>query len=155
MKHFHYLYIFLFSLIALSSCSDDNVEVTQDDDAFANWQLKSTSSQVIVDPAKYSEASKDEFFYKHAEIKNDSLELVISYGGGCGEIKAYMVTDGYLTKSMPPQLNLLLSFEDHDFCEAIVQDTLTFDLKPLQKEGHNSIVLHLEKYTKELVYQFE
>lgn len=67
----------------------------------------------------------------NAEVKGDSLKLIVQYGGGCGNIGAKVVTVASILKSNPPQRDIRLLFHDNDDCEALVSKEILFDLTPL------------------------
>lgn len=68
------------------------------------------------------------------ELQGDSLMLVTESGGGC-EVHDYMLFGCHcFMESFPVQTNVFLSHDDHDDpCDAIVIDTLRFDLTPLKE----------------------
>jgi len=66
-------------------------------------------------------------------LEGDSLMLVAESGGGC-EVHDYALFGCHcFMESFPVQTNVFLSHDDHDDpCDAIVIDTLRFDLTPLK-----------------------
>ncbi len=96
-----------------------------------------------------------------AHMSADNLTLSIQYGGGCGEVKYELFTNGLFMESNPVQLRIVLSFADSDPCEALLFEDITFDLKPLAdhyKESYQSetgtIILRLEDFEEPIHYDF-
>jgi len=87
----------------------------------------------------------DPFTIEDADIEDHCLKLSVTYGGGCKIHEFIMI--------YTPALNfcdyggkLTLSHNAHgDMCEALVTDTLSFDLISVQEDGANAIRLVLEK----------
>ena len=65
--------------------------------------------------------------------KGDTLMLVASSGGGCQEHDYLLYGCHCFMESYPVQTNVFLSHDDHDDpCDAIIIDSLRFDLTPLK-----------------------
>lgn len=119
------------------------------------------SKNIIIDEDSFHSISKDEFSIQDTYIKDDSLVLTIEYGGGCGTIEYDLVTDGAFMESYPVQLNIAVSFEDDDTCEALVREQLSFNLSnladhyfELYRTERGSIIMHLENFEESLMYSF-
>ena len=68
------------------------------------------------------------------ELESDTLMLVAQAGGGCAEHDYLLFGCHCFMESFPVQTNVFLSHDDHDDpCDAIVIDTLRFDLTPLKE----------------------
>ena len=63
--------------------------------------------QIIIDEAKYNSARIDDFTIQNAFITNDSLMVLVQYGGGCGTIDFDLLTNGLFMESDPVQLDAL------------------------------------------------
>jgi len=89
-----------------------------------------------------------------AEILGSLLSLDVSYGGGCQVHHFDLVAWGSWQESEPVQVRVLLAHNAHnDMCEALLTETLRFDLGALRRAyesaygnsaGGQSIVLRLE-----------
>jgi hypothetical protein len=119
------------------------------------------SKNIIIDEDSFNSISKDEFLIQDSYINDDSLVLTIEYVGGCGIFEYDLVTDGAFMESYPVQLNIAVSFEDDDTCEALVREQLSFNLSnladyyfELYRTDHGSIIMHLENFEESLVYSF-
>jgi hypothetical protein len=106
--------------------------------------------------ANFLTASRDPFQFQSAAINEDCLEIVVSYGGGCGEVDWNLVFSNNLqTTNDVTFTDAVLSLKDDDTCEALITDTLGYDLIPLQDSNYASIVIKLEGYSSELLYQYQ
>jgi len=75
----------------------------------------------------------DAFRIEEATISGHSLELVLSYGGGCRLHDVKAVAWGGWMESDPVQVKLFLSHEDFDDpCDAWITREFSFDLVPLK-----------------------
>ena len=109
-------------LAALAACGDttspdgshpgaNRLVITQDIDRFAN----------------------DAVTINSATINGNSLELSVSYGGGCRDHEFGLITNGVFAESYPVQTWVKLTHEANgDNCFAMLSRTLRFDLSPLK-----------------------
>ncbi|MEJ2595835.1 MAG: hypothetical protein P8100_12090 [bacterium] len=79
----------------------------------------------------------DPFQIDSLRIEEQCLDIFVSYGGGCGEVRFNMYYTQKVQHSFPPQTTLYLAFEDNDHCRAIERKKLTFDLSPLSNYADN------------------
>jgi hypothetical protein len=73
-----------------------------------------------------------------AVVRGDSLELSVSFGGGCREHRFLLLSDAAWMESYPVQVGARLSHDARDDnCDAWLSRVLRFDLTPL-KAAYNS-----------------
>ena len=94
-----------------------------------------------------------------AEIKGTSIQLVVSYSGGCIEHSFRLIGSALLTKSLPPQRAVkLIHISNVDQCKKMITDTLMFDVTPLANNASKdkTVVLNLDGVVtlKSLVLEF-
>ena len=94
-----------------------------------------------------------------AEIKGTSIQLVVSYSGGCAEHSFRLIGSPVLTKSLPPQRAMkLIHINNGDQCKKMITDTLLFDVTPLANKASKdkTVVLNLDGVVtlKSLVLEF-
>ncbi len=94
-----------------------------------------------------------------AEIKGTSIQLVVSYSGGCAEHSFRLIGSPVLTKSLPPQRAVkLIHTNNGDQCKKMITDTLFFDISPLANNASKdkTVVLNLDGVVtlKPLVLEF-
>jgi hypothetical protein len=136
---------------SLTSCSliDNQTSGSSGDGNNSKAQVK----QLIIDDiAKYP---RDPVEIKDARIVGDSLTMLVSYGGGCKTHDFKVISSGAIMKSMPPQMNIVLSHDAHDdMCEALLTHDVTVGLHAIKHYATSGgIVLHLEGFDQPLMYQ--
>jgi len=73
-----------------------------------------------------------------AEFDEDTLNIEVSYGGGCKEHGFCLIAWSYFLESNPVQTRLILSHNaNEDYCEAWITSKLSFDMTPLKQEYYN------------------
>jgi hypothetical protein len=90
-----------------------------------------------------------------AVIKDNTLELEVSYSGGCEEQVFDLVGNEMIMKSFPPQRSVVLVRDSKgDNCREWLTKTLIFDITELHhnKKVDAVIVLRLEGFDEELRY---
>lgn len=71
----------------------------------------------------------DPFNVDSAKIVGDQLHIDVSYSGGCARHDFELYWDGSYDKSQPPRANLMLIHDANDDpCDAIIRETIRFDL---------------------------
>lgn len=107
--------------LALSGC-----------DHAINARLIGTDPVEISDVAP-TDLKNDSFSITRATIENASLYIVVASGGGCREHEyALMMTPATFMESFPVQANIYLRHDAKDDpCDAIVTDSVVFDLRPI------------------------
>lgn len=67
------------------------------------------------------------------EIEGDIATLEVSYSGGCGSHEFNLFVSNIFMESNPVQTESILSHVTEDPCDALVTETLTFDLLPIRE----------------------
>jgi hypothetical protein len=118
-------------------------------------QLLSGILPVIIDwDSRPEEWPQDPLTLGEFSLEGPILSLEVRYGGGCKPHDHDLVAWGGWLESFPVQVNVLLTHDDNDDpCDALVQDTLRFDLTRLREDyvasyrdggpGPTTIVLRL------------
>ena len=70
-------------------------------------------------------------------LNKNCLDVYVSYGGGCGEVRFNMFYTNIVLNSFPPQTTIYLEFEDNDHCRSIVNKKLTFNMEPFLENAKN------------------
>ena len=80
----------------------------------------------------------DSYTINKAEFNADTLNIKVSYNGGCKEHEFCLVAWNYFLESQPVQAYLFLSHNSNsDFCEARISSELSIDMTPLKQEFFN------------------
>lgn len=112
------------------------------------------ANAIRIDDDLFSNAPNDEFKINAVTITGNNLKLTIDYGGGCGEIYYDLITESGYIETDPIQKNMRLAFDDQDNCEALLELELSFDLTAIQVSSTDSILINLEKWENQLVYNY-
>ncbi|RKU14262.1 hypothetical protein C6502_01330 [Candidatus Poribacteria bacterium] len=144
----------ILSMISAIGC--DRVQ----DNVSPRLPFTTPSDAVIIDDSTNAWDS-DEFVLQQAVITNDSLDVTVSYSGGCQDHIFNLVSSGMFLESDPVQMPLVLIHNaNNDRCEAWITEDHSFDLTPIkelyQDAYHQStgIINILLKDAGALTYQF-
>ena len=104
----------------------------------------------------------DDFALNSASITEDTLEISVSYSGGCKEHKFTLIVSEEFLESFPVQLHASLAHNGMgDSCEAYPTEIYHFDLTPIKtmyqeayRVEEGTIVLRLKDSPNELAYTF-
>lgn len=105
-------------------------------------------------------AHEDGYTLDGLAIAGDTLEITVSYSGGCEEHEFQLCWDGAFMESDPVQARLTLGHDAHgDACEAYLTETLIFGLEPLKQAwidsyGGSTGTIILELGDQSLAYDF-
>lgn len=81
----------------------------------------------------------DPFTLMSTEVIGDTLEVLVEYSGGCVQHDFKLICYGNWMESLPVQVGILLSHDaNDDNCDALIRQTLRFDLTPLRNEYNRS-----------------
>ncbi|MBT8400164.1 MAG: hypothetical protein KJO98_06790 [Rhodothermia bacterium] len=134
--------IFVVSLLLVSGCKLVGPENEEMPPSTADGLIRVDAD---IDPETIR---KNRFEFVDASLVRRTLSLTVSVSGGCEDHDYQLVTQGALLLSIPPGANLYLIHEDNDDpCDAIIQDTVSFDITPLvESSGFEQIILILWPY---------
>jgi hypothetical protein len=91
-------------------------------------------------------------------VVGNTLELEVSYGGGCKEHSFQLIGSAALAKSMPPVRSVqLVHAADKDECKKMMQQKLYIDISALAyKQEHGSeVYLTIEGWSERIKYSFD
>ena len=97
---------------------------------------KQIGSVILADVEKFNRAdwASDSYFFQTANIDGDTLQLTVSYSGGCEEHEFKLVAWNYFLESNPVQAHVLLAHNANgDLCRGWIKEVLHFDLSPLKQ----------------------
>ena len=119
----------LFAGIACNDTTTDTIEPN------GFWSLSSIwAGQVVI--AENTDAPQwpsDPVTIVSAEVKGDSLELIVNYGGGCRAQSFLLLSDAAWMESYPVQVGVRVARDAQgDNCKALLSRMLRFDLSPLK-----------------------
>jgi len=121
MKHiFLTRFLILLSISLTLSCSNSR-QVAKTEEA-----VKACLPVQMVE--SYEGIDSDFFEVQEVFVNDNCLNVILTYGGGCGDVNYEVFYDNIVLQSYPPQLYLMLKFTDNDPCRAIEMDTISIDL---------------------------
>jgi hypothetical protein len=120
--------------ISLASLAIACADPTEPDLPNGAWSAANTwgGQVVITDDPNSPRWPSDQVTINSAQVTGDSLELNVSYGGGCSEHTFILLSASAWMESYPVQVAVKLSHDAHDdACDAYFTRVLRFDLTPL------------------------
>ncbi|MEM7299259.1 MAG: hypothetical protein AAF391_13455 [Bacteroidota bacterium] len=100
----------------------------------------------------FETASSEQFNIVSASVDGSFLEIEISSGGCDGESWcAELLVSTLVAESYPPQVGIRVVLENDEECDAVVNRTFSYDLKPLD-EISDIMILHLQGWDEPLQY---
>ena len=105
----------------------------------------------------------DEYALNSAAITDDTLNISVSYSGGCEDHQFTLVVSDTFLESFPVQLHASLTHNANgDTCEAYPTENYRFDLTPIKtmyqetyRQEAGTIILRLKDAPDgELIYEF-
>ena len=138
---------------------DDPVSISVDD--VSPGEIFYTGAVFIGDAG--DRFGTDEYALNSATITDDTLNISVSYSGGCEDHQFTLVVSDTFLESHPVQLQASIAHNANgDPCEAYPTDNYRFDLTPIKTMYQNAyrqeagtIVLRLKDAPEgELIYEF-
>ncbi len=121
-----------------------------------NLTFPNADSVIIIENLHdFDRAAVEKSWFRIDSVYTDDNALIyhIQYGGGCKTHEFQLFSTKGIYKSNPPQADVFLSHENNgDTCEALISDTLVFDLTPLRGRGYERLGLRIFDYEKEEPY---
>jgi len=108
------------------------------------YEIPEETLTVKIDPSENIQKRGDRTSISRMEVLGDFLSINVSYSGGCEEHEFQLITDGRYSATYPPEIEVVLRHDaNNDRCRSYIDETLFFDLKPLQYDGTTRIVIRL------------
>lgn len=83
---------------------------------------------------KIQDIKSDDFNMQKVWIEGDVLKINVRYGGGCEKHDFKLYWNGIVARSYPGQTTIHLKHDANgDSCEALISETLEFDLTAITK----------------------
>jgi hypothetical protein len=140
MKSFIFTLVLVFSL---TSCNKSS-----------NAIVSSKNSVKIVSSTSFSNTTTDDYQISDAIIIDDSLEITVRVGGGCGQLNFSLIANENVIETMPEQQMIKLILDDKDSCKALLEEKHSFDISELKIGFHGTVILHLEGFDGGLEYKY-
>lgn len=144
---------------------DDGVSISPDDIPPDDTTLVGDVVIVGDGVSPPQEWINDKYQLNSAAITDDTLEISVSYGGGCEVHEFTLIADNTFMESDPVQLAVSIVHNANlDYCERWVTESYHFDLTPIKtmyqqsyQQDAGTVVLNLENIpdgAPALVYKF-
>lgn len=109
----------------------------------------------IVDNDLFENLNTVNFTFIDAEIVDNCLSLEIGASGCDGNTWGFNLVDSEaIAESSPEQRYLKFQLINDEACLAYFERIILFDLTPLQINGSNEIILHIEGFDSSLNYKY-
>ena len=118
-------------LVATLACS----KATEPAIPNGHWSASNTwAGQVVITPdTDAPHWPSDQVTIQGFTIRGDSLELAVTFGGGCRDHAFTLLSDAAWMESYPVQVGVKLAHDANgDNCKALLSRVLRFDLSPLK-----------------------
>ena len=159
----------LLSLLALGCQRNQDQKIMQPDDTLISVSRDDArQDDIIYQGAVFigdagNRFGTDEYALNSATITDDTLNISVSYSGGCKEHEFTLVASDAFLESFPVQLHVSIAHNANgDTCEAYPTENYRFDLTPIKtmyqeayRQEAGTIILRLKDAPDgELVYEF-
>ncbi len=149
-------YIGLIALLVLLTSSCGNKKSTSEIQIPENeviTEQKSGPSLIIDQSGGFDQG--DQYNIVSTHIQGDSLHLTITHGGGCKDHEYKLYTNGAMMKSLPPKINVILHHNgNEDYCRALIQKELAFNIGELKSMSNGRITIILANFDQTLEYNY-
>lgn len=123
--------------------------------------VASTCTPVLLDKDLYIKAvqrkPEDLISVKSASVEGDCLTLELSTKCGKNNVSDFQLAwNEAIMKSMPPQINLAIFFNNQEVDKESTDFTLKYDLKPIQSANPSGkVILRVQGWNERVTYEFE
>lgn len=99
----------------------------------------------------------DQYTILDVAINKNTMNLVVSYGGGCSTHEFQLAGSTEVLESYPPKRNIqLLHNGNNDLCKMLITDTISFNIENLSnnKKAGSEIILNLKGWDSPISYVY-
>ncbi|MCD2260228.1 hypothetical protein [Psychroserpens luteolus] len=109
----------------------------------------------VIDNGFYQSAESNVYTLTGVEVNGDCLTISLSASGCDGSTWSMVLVDsGDVSESLPEQRSLKFVFSNTETCLAVFGQERSFDLRPLQVEGSNEVILNIEDFPEPITYAY-
>jgi len=125
---------------------------------YLDWTLPDVSpscKSVIENKELYMSSPDDPYRLDTVWFERDYMFLGIQYGGGCGDafFQLYSMRDTVATDTF--LVDLKLSLDDRDLCEALLYREVCYDIQSLQRFNPEGRFIQLRIADKDGIWRYE
>ena len=142
--------LFLFILILSISCKSSREAKTK------NHQVNIMNSEKKAELGDINQVS-DSISILSAAITGNTINLEVSYSGGCQPHKFLLIGSPMIAKSLPPIRSVVLVHQaNNDMCKKQIIETLSFDIREFAyTQNESEILLSIKGYDNRILYRFK
>lgn len=142
--------LFLFILILSISCKSSREAKTK------NHQVNIMNSDKKAELGDINQVS-DSIRILSATITGNTMNLEVSYSGGCQPHNFQLIGSPMIAKSFPPIRSVVLVHQaNNDMCKKQIIETLSFDIREFAYTQNDSeILLSIKGYDNKILYRFK
>jgi hypothetical protein len=101
----------------------------------------------------YTSLRRDPFHIENLSVEKNYLQVVFSYGGGCGDVNWDVYFNQLIKQSFPPQISFKMTMMDNDPCRAIITDTISVCLDEFESLARaGGVVIRVDPSEMEVMY---
>ncbi|WP_298902429.1 hypothetical protein [uncultured Psychroserpens sp.] len=109
----------------------------------------------VIDNGFFQTAESNLYTLNGVDLNGDCLLISLSASGCDGNSWSMVLVDsGEVSESLPEQRSLKFIFSNTETCLAVFSQERSFDLRPLQVEGSNEVILNIEDFPEPITYQY-
>ncbi len=136
-------------IAGLNTCPDFDTEATN------KKLLWKNHNQPIIDKDIYDCTTTDNYTITDVVLNGNILKITITFSGCSADSdRIYVVDSGEILETSPPQRLLKLEFLKEESCLAQFTRELEFDINNLQISSINELVLSIEGWNNDIIYQY-
>lgn len=137
----------MFLMLIIAACNND--------DSPEQFAMHCDTSALEVSADEYNATGDFGNHIVNIEIDEDCL-IVTDSDSGCDDSwPVNLITpDVYISNGLVPQRPFKISIDNSQVCLAVFQKTVSFDLTKFQPENTNQLILDIQGWEDEIVYEF-
>ncbi len=140
-----------FLIIVVCGCLSTQCDDDVSDDPVVNL----CDNFATINEDIYMDIETSNYILTAVTISDDCLSVTFGSSGCSGNTWTYSLVDsGAVAESLPEQRFLKFNLDNQEDCAAAFERTFSFNLKPLQIEGSNEIILNLEGWGEPINYSY-
>jgi hypothetical protein len=152
----------LYGVIALLACTGSDPVAASDDPSLTSLNAELRGKILLVESVNSPAWAKDPLTFGAVTIDADTLNVTVTYGGGCRRHALQPLAETTWMESWPVQVGARIAHHaNEDPCRALVTRQLHIDLSPLREayersyqSAHGQIRLRLAGAKDVLIYTF-
>ena len=146
-------------LFVVSSCTKQDIQINENPTELTPTRKSAIVNRANVTPIIVNDAlyafSGDIFTSIDFTIEDEIIMLSTNYNGGCN-IATFTLAAQSIVNYAPnntPIIKAKLILENEDKCSYPVKNISSYDLKPIQQAGYNTVILDIEQFGQ-VIYNY-